>query len=382
MKKRFVFRRVALMGFAGIVLVASLASAQINTYTGAENPEPGKIQMQKPEMDYSHKYLPPSGREGGETIANAVMITGLPFYDTGNTCDNINDYDEACPYTGSTSPDVVYSFAPTTDIMVDIDLCNSLYDTKVYVYENTAGNPIACNDDAFCGYSGYQSRLESVCLTSGNTYYIIIDGYSGDCGDYDLAITAYDPLWCLGYCVPGSTPEGEGDIPDEGVDNFNGGCNSPPLYPFSPIIFDQVICGRSNTYLVGGSDFRDTDWYEITVTEAGVLYWTGMASFELYLFILDDDCNTIPVLASGGNTGNCSQVQLSYPVEPGNYYLWAGPSSFSGLPDGENYNVIATFNGPPPPDWCTSAVPVSNWALFVAMGLIAVFVIFRLSRKS
>jgi hypothetical protein len=48
------------------------------------------------------------GREGGENLDSAVPEPGLPFTDTGATCDNFNDYDEVCPFTGSTSPDVVY----------------------------------------------------------------------------------------------------------------------------------------------------------------------------------------------------------------------------------------------------------------------------------
>jgi len=54
----------------------------------------------------------PDGREGGETIATAIVIGSMPFTDTGNTSDNIHDYDEACTYTGSTSPDVVYAYTP------------------------------------------------------------------------------------------------------------------------------------------------------------------------------------------------------------------------------------------------------------------------------
>ena len=72
----------------------------------------------------------PDGREGGETVDTAFPILSLPFSDTGNTCDNIHDYDEACPYMGSDSKDVVYSFTPGTDLSIDVDLCGSSYDTK------------------------------------------------------------------------------------------------------------------------------------------------------------------------------------------------------------------------------------------------------------
>jgi len=38
-----------------------------------------------------------------------LVIVGLPFSDTGNTSDNLDGYDAVCPYSNSTSPDVVYT---------------------------------------------------------------------------------------------------------------------------------------------------------------------------------------------------------------------------------------------------------------------------------
>jgi len=128
------------------------------------------------------------GREGGDTIEAATAIAALPFSDTGNTCGFVNDYDEVCPYTGSTSPDVVYSLATGSDCVIDITLCNgSAYDTKLYVYEDTwtPGNPYACNDD-YC--TGYVSQIDALALGGGHTYFIVVDGYYGDCGDYIIDI--------------------------------------------------------------------------------------------------------------------------------------------------------------------------------------------------
>jgi hypothetical protein len=356
-------------------------SAQDQAYLGAADPNPVKVLTEKPVQDYSYKYLPPSGREGGEDISSAVVISSLPYNDTGNTCDNIDDYDEACLYSGSTSPDVVYSYSPAVDEFITIDLCNSLYDTKVYVYENTAGNLIACNDDGPCGYSGYQSRLDMVYLTAGNTYYIVVDGYGGDCGEYVLNVSEYEIPWCMDYCAPGSTPEGEPDIPDEGEDVTNGGCNNTvPI--FSPIALNQVICGRCNTYVVGTVNTRDTDWYEITLSEGGTLYFTGIANFTMQLILIyNTDCNN-PQYVLTTTFGNCDEGQVSYTVGPGTYWFWVGPTFFDGMPDGQTYNIIATLDAPPPPDWAVAVVPVSNWALFIAIGLIAAFVVFRIWRRS
>ncbi len=208
---------------------------------------------------------------GGEDIPSAVPIPALPYHDTGNTCDFADDYDEVCPYSGSTSPDVVYSYSPDVDIFVDIDLCASLYDTKVYVYENawTPGYPIACNDDAGCGITGWQSKLTCVEMFAGNVYYIVVDGYGGDCGDYDMIVS--ESGLCSVECPPGGLAEGEPDCYAGYVDMYNGGCNSTPNV-FTEVACDATgdgptICGTYGGWYDAGTGYnmRDTDWYEITI---------------------------------------------------------------------------------------------------------------------
>ncbi len=130
----------------------------------------------------------PTPKQGGEDIAGAVVIA-LPYTNTGTTAGFANNYDEVCPYSGSTSPDVVYSYTPGADESLDIDLFGSFYDTKVFVYEDVAtpGFPYACNDDF---YSDYTSALFGLSVYYGHTYYIVIDGYGGDFGTYAILITA------------------------------------------------------------------------------------------------------------------------------------------------------------------------------------------------
>ncbi|GAH78075.1 unnamed protein product, partial [marine sediment metagenome] len=133
-----------------------------------------------------------------------------PFSDTGNTCSFVDDYDPGCTSGGSS--DVVYEYTPGSDTTVDISLCGSAYDTVLYVYENDCSPPeIACNDDA-CGGSGYQSQLLGVSLTAGNTYYIIVDGYGGDCGDYIIDVTeVVPPPNCPPDTLFGQPVHGPGD---------------------------------------------------------------------------------------------------------------------------------------------------------------------------
>ena len=127
---------------------------------------------------------------GGETIETATAITALPFVDSGNTCAGANDYDAACPYPGSVSPDLVYACIPPVDMIVDIDLCESLYDTKVYVYASSPDSLVACNDDFWgCGHVDWESRIPELHLAGGVTYYVVVDGYGSACGDYALLVT-------------------------------------------------------------------------------------------------------------------------------------------------------------------------------------------------
>jgi hypothetical protein len=136
------------------------------------------------------------GQQGGDTLATATPILALPFDATGTTVGFNDDYDETCPYSGSTSPDVVYALNPGQDLRARISLCHAEtdYDTKLYVYagHETHGFPYACNDD----YCDLASELTDVALTSGQIYYIVIDGYGGQAGTYRLTATEIVPETC------------------------------------------------------------------------------------------------------------------------------------------------------------------------------------------
>ena len=78
---------------AMVVIVLGLVSAAWGDNT-ALRPDSGSARA------------PSAALGGGDTCACATVIGLLPFYDTGDTCDFVNDYDAVCPWS-STSPDVV-----------------------------------------------------------------------------------------------------------------------------------------------------------------------------------------------------------------------------------------------------------------------------------
>jgi hypothetical protein len=292
--------------------------------------------------DDSHVLQNPTmGRDGGDDSSSAVAISGLPFSDTGSTGGSSDAWDEACPYTGSTSPDKWYSFTPAADMSVFVDLCGSLYDTKTYILD--AGMAVvACNDDFYFGSDpcgSYVSKIESAALMGGATYYIVVDGYGGDFGDYVLEVGEFTP--CLVPCD--GVAEGEPALVDGYVDNFNGGCNTDPNSgPFQELVADEygnlTFCGVGGWYMSSdGSQYRDTDWFLATIGSTGTVTWTLESEQNAYGFLLaPQDCPNVAVaeqvLASCGNpqvmviTGNPGDV----------VWLWVGSDVFSspnGLPE-------------------------------------------------
>jgi hypothetical protein len=286
---------------------------------------------------------PDSGRRvGGDTVETAVVIPSIPFADTGNTCGFVDDYDESCPYTGSTSPDVVYAFTPSEWTTIDVVLCDSAYDTKVYIYENEVTPlPLVCNDDAIgCGPSGYQSRLQAVALTPGNTYYIVVDGYTGDCGDYLIHI--YDSFPCV-FCPPFPVFEDEPECIDPEYDVHNGGCDSdPPVFDVIAPTGDPLeICGTSGTYYDGVNLDRDTDWYEFDLAHPATITVSCEADFDVLVTLIDGSGGCpAPAPLSSFVAPFCQVGTLTETIPAGTWWIRVGPDQIDGVPCGSDYTLV------------------------------------------
>lgn len=290
---------------------------------------------------------PASDREGGESIADAVPILAIPFADAGATCDNIDDYEESCPY-GSWSPDVVYSYLQDHDTVVNIDLCGSLYDTKVFVYDQEL-NLLACNDDYYSGppCGSYVSLIENLVIYGGETYYIVIDGYGGDCGEYQLEI--YENLPCCIDCPPDGVHENEPELQDGYVDNYNGGCNSEPAV-FQPLAPGQDgcvdLCGISGWYQMESSNYRDTDWFEILGTGEEISIELT-AEYPIQLYVLLPDCSDIVIVAEAQGL-SYNLIEIVLPSVAGQvYWVWVGPQEFTGWENEFDYLLtVCGLEGP------------------------------------
>ena len=137
----------------------------------------------------------------GDTHNDPIPINlgDCVYNDTGDFND---DYDEVCPYSGSTSPDIVYSLYLDQYTSVEFFMCESWYDTKVYVYTEDL-YLMGCNDDACYNSQDepYRSRLEIYGMPPG-IYYIVCDGWNGDAGEFELCVNDL-----VGNCQPASDPD-------------------------------------------------------------------------------------------------------------------------------------------------------------------------------
>lgn len=191
-----------------------------------------------------------SACQGNDDIASAEVIPALPYVDLGTTIVCDNDYDEVCPYGPHTSPDVVYAYTPAANEIIKLSLCNSGYDTKMFIYENAAtpGSPFACDDDGCGAAAGYTSFIDCLPVTGGNTYYIVIDGYNGESGNYELVVEECqcDNDDAASATVIASLPfTGFGNTEDcnnnyDEVCPFSGSTSPDAVFSYTPSA-DQVI---------------------------------------------------------------------------------------------------------------------------------------------
>jgi hypothetical protein len=294
----------------------------------------------------------PDGRQGGEDIATAVIIDAIPFTDTGNTSDNLNDYDEVCPYGPHSSPDVVYSYTASADMIISVDLCGSGYDTKTFIYDSSM-NVIGCNDDFYfddtCGV--YVSFIEEAYLVAGETYYIVIDGYGGDAGDYLLVIQEEIPIPpCILDCA--NDDEGEPAIVDGYEDDFNGGCNSiefgSPFTTLHNYEYEFIFCGQAGWYISSdGGNVRDTDWIICEIGSTGIVEWTLEAEQETNGFLLGpNNCDNVAVVQSILVDPCDPQTMTIQGSAHDIIWLWVGASTFEGPVGADNeYLYICSFLG-------------------------------------
>lgn len=271
---------------------------------------------------------------GGENCATAVNIAKLPFVDFGDTTLFTKDYQLACIFgdaENSSANDVVYKYTPMQDETVTISLSGSAFDTELYVFESMCPDealPIACSDDDVFGQDGrtLNAHITGLELSAGITYYIVIDGYIDAQGRYIISMESSD----CGACTDGATQEGESNcgLGENGLphDFVNGGCNSQ-VPVFMSMTDGETICGSTASNPFTGA--RDTDWYQLVLTERRIVTWLVNAEFRTQFGIVDNsgvaDCEAVSCFLKFTESAACQASHVSAMLDQGTWWFFVAP---------------------------------------------------------
>ncbi len=278
----------------------------------------------------------------GDTCSDPWIITSMPFSGAGSTCGFNNDANGGCePYGLGNAPDVVYSFTPAQQMQVDISLCGSNYDTVLYVFEGScAGSPIACNDDHSVPPCGLQSQIDSLLLQPGATYYIVVDGFNGSCGDYVLAVNRTP--------IPGDD------------------CGNPlTIYslPFSNTRNSCNFTSNAGGYCAADNGAPDVVYVFVPDHHMQVDISLCGSTYDTALYVFKDFCMGTPIACNNDDCGSQSQIET---------LLLKANTTYNIVVDGNdsacgNYNLSVT-KVLPPGDGNTTPYQISTPQQLIAIG--------------
>jgi len=137
------------------------------------------------------------GLPANDTCATAAVIdpSRLPFSTTSTTFGATNDFDpgQSC-FTSAQStrgPDLVYQFTPgDTQVYNIVATPVGHYDLSLYVTTDCA-SIASCSGSDLGGRGDAETVRRN--LTAGTTYFIVVDGFGGDAGDFSLSVTPSIP---------------------------------------------------------------------------------------------------------------------------------------------------------------------------------------------
>jgi hypothetical protein len=137
------------------------------------------------------------GRPSNDTCATATVIdtSRLPFSVTSTTFSMANDIDPAQPCLPSTQsthgPDVVFQFTPGDTQVYNLTV-TPLADFDASIYVTTDCETVAnCAGKDIGGAGAPETLLKN--LAAGTTYFIVIDGFGIDAGDFTFTLTPSIP---------------------------------------------------------------------------------------------------------------------------------------------------------------------------------------------
>lgn len=132
------------------------------------------------------------GRPANDSCASPAVIetNRLPFSSSDTTFGAANDLNPALPCLRSnqsgSGPDVIYSFTSGSTENYDITVTpRGDFDVTVYIVTDCVALT-GCSGADFGG-NGVAEQIRRV-LNAGTTYFIVVDGFQGDAGDFTITV--------------------------------------------------------------------------------------------------------------------------------------------------------------------------------------------------
>lgn len=263
--------------------------------------------------DSSDATLPPDG-----CVAQAPIDCGAAV--SGNTdslgAENITQY--SCSTWWESGPEVAYSFVSTADqeVVAVLDIVGST-DLDVFILEE---NGQGCHGDHCVGYGNNDATLSAV---AGQTYYVVVDGFSNASGSYTL------DLQCDGTPASGGGSSG-GDAEPEPEPEPTPELDGETCWPVDSIGCGQTRSNNTQDHLPSNITLYATStwWmsgpevsYSFTASQSGTVTATLFPTtyvHNLDLFLLQETgngCNAEDCLERNGN-------EITWDADAGTtYYL-------------------------------------------------------------
>jgi hypothetical protein len=230
-------------------------------------------------------------------------------------------------------PEYAYVYTAPYDGSVTATLTNETAETDIFILDTTASG---CDPTACLGW-GYASA--TVTVKAGQNYYIVVDGFAGANGKYNLELS----------CVPAvetNCADGIDDDQDGATDCADSDCSSTTVCaPPACVAGYQLTCGQSDSwanYYFGSTNVisnylgcSNNDAYPAPeYTYKFVAATSGKVTVSMTAKTADTD-----LILIGGSSGTCSSSQcLAYDVG-------AGTLTFDAVSGSTYYFVVDGFNG-------------------------------------
>ena len=172
---------------------------------------------------------------------------------------------------------------------------------------------------------------------TGLSYIYDFSVYDDDDGTFSL-LGADDFIGS--YIIPTPYVAGTYSITTNGGPDGNAYVNytiDPPVSNYTPLSNNSLIHG---TFYAEGNT-RDTDWYEIIVSDSSDLSINITTEVPSYLYIIDGNssCGN-PIVIDSSYVFQCTNLNLQQSLSSGVYWIVVMPSSYSYLPCSDSADYL------------------------------------------